>query len=136
MALAGAVAQTGDSKVLLESDELILRGAVRAKIRRADVHDATTGAGVVTVRFTGGTLTLSRDVDAAKFVKKLLEPAKSRLEKMGVVAGTRVAHMGVDDTELGAELGAMGVTVATRAATGEDVRHDGPLSSAPTHGCT
>ncbi len=119
LALADAVVQTGDSKVLLEGDELILRGAVRARIRRADVHDATANAGVVTVRLTGGTLTLALDVDAVKFVKKLLEPPKSRLEKLGVVAGARVAVIGVDDGTLGAELAAMGVTVATRAAANE-----------------
>lgn len=119
LAPTGAAAQTGDARVLLESDELILRGAVRAKIRRADVHDAIAKAGVTTVRYTGGTLTLALGADAPKFVKKLLEPAKSRLEKMGVVAGMRVAVLGVDDAALGAELAAIDVTVAARAAANE-----------------
>jgi hypothetical protein len=115
----GAAAQTGDAKVLLESDELILRGAVRAKIRRADVHGATTRAGVVTVRFAGGVLTLSLGDDAPKFVKKLLEPVKSRLEKMGVTAGAHAVVLGVEEDALGAELAALDVTVAARATAGE-----------------
>lgn len=114
-----AVTQTGDAKVLLESDELILRGAVRARIRRVDVRDASTKAGVTTVRFTGGTLTLALGADAPKFVKKLLEPPKSRLEKLGVVADTRIIVIGIDDDALGAELAAMGVTVSARAGSGE-----------------
>jgi hypothetical protein len=115
----GEVTQTGDAKVLLESGELILRGAVRARIQRVDVRDAGTKAGVTTVHFSGGTLTLALGADAAKFVKKLLEPPKSRLEKIGVAAHTRVVVIGVDDDALGAELAAMDVTVSARAGASE-----------------
>ena len=116
---AGAAAQTGDAKVLLESDELILRGAVRARIPRGDVRDATTRAGVVTVRYAAGTLTLKLGTDAPKFVKKLLEPVKSRCEKMGISAGSRAVVLGIDDPDLGAELTALGVTVTSRAGASE-----------------
>lgn len=115
----GGAAQSGDAKVLLESDELILRGGVRARIPRADVRDAGSRAGVVTLHYDGGTVVLRLGDDAPKFVKKLLEPVKSRLEKMGIAADTRVVVLGVGDPDLRTELAACGASVATRASAGE-----------------
>jgi hypothetical protein len=115
----GDAAQSGDAKILLESDELILRGAVRAKIHRRDIVEAKGKSGVVTVRYTGGKLTLTLGDDAARFLKKLIEPPKSRLAKMGIVADSRVVVIAVKDTEIAAELAAHGVTVSARAGKQE-----------------
>lgn len=115
----GKAAQSGEAKVLLESDELILRGAVKAKIPRRDVTGATAKAGVVTVHYTGGSLALTLGDDAARFVKKLQEAPKSRLEKMGITAGSRVVVMAVNDGELAEELASLGVTVSGRAGKQE-----------------
>lgn len=116
---AGRDAQSGEAKVLLESDELILRGAVRAKIPRRDVTGATAKAGVVTVRYTGGSLALTLGDDAPRFLSKLQEAPKSRLEKMGITAGARVVVMAVDDRDFAGELASRGVTVSGRAGKQE-----------------
>jgi Protein of unknown function (DUF3052) len=117
--VAGSAPQSGDAKVLLEADELILRGAVRAKIQRRDIVDAKQKAGVVTVHYTGGTLSLALGDDATRFVTKLLEPPKSLLDKMGITAGSRVVLIAVKDAEFTAELAARDVTVSARAGKAE-----------------
>jgi Protein of unknown function (DUF3052) len=115
----GSAAQSGDAKVLVESDELIVRGAVRVKIPRRDIVDAKNKAGVVTVRYASGSLTLTLGDDAARFIKKLLEPPKSRLDKIGIAAGSRVVVIAVKDPDLAAELASRGVTVSARAGKEE-----------------
>lgn len=115
----GSVSQSGDAKVLLESDEIILRGAVRAKIHRRDILDAKRKAGVVTIRYADGALSLTLGDDAARFLAKLQEPPKSRLDKMGIAAGSRVVVMAVTDPDIEAELAARDVTVSARTGKQE-----------------
>lgn len=110
---------SGESKVLLETNELILRGEVRAKIPRPSVRDAVEHSGIVTVKYEGGTLALTLGNAAGKFVKKLLEPPRSRLDKMGITAGSRVVIVGLDDPDFHAELKTAGAIAVTRAGKSE-----------------
>jgi hypothetical protein len=111
----GAPVQEGAAKILLETDDLILRGGVRARVMRADVRDVQVHGGTVVVNYTGGMLTLTVGGSAAKFAEKLTAPPKSRLDKMGITAGTTVVVLGLGDAAFIAELDAVGATHASRA---------------------
>jgi hypothetical protein len=111
----GAPVQEGAAKILLETDDLILRGGVRARVMRADVRDVHVRGGTVVVHYAGGTLTLTIGGSAAKFAEKLVEPPKSRLDKMGITAGSTVVVLGLNDPVFIAELDAAGATRTARA---------------------
>jgi hypothetical protein len=108
-------AQSGVAKILLETDELILRGEVKARIPRRALTTAVAKRGVVTVAYDGGTLSLTLGDDAEKFVKKALEAPKSRLEKMGITSGSAIVALGIRDPAFATECKAESITVATRA---------------------
>jgi hypothetical protein len=114
-AKAGA-AQSGVAKILLETDDLILRGEVKARIPRRALKKVTVKNGLVTVAYDGGTLTLTLGADAERFAKKALEAPKSRLEKMGITSGSAIVALGISDPAFAKECKAGGITVATRAA--------------------
>jgi hypothetical protein len=121
LVLTGGSAQSGEAKALLESDALILRGGVRARIPRSDIMDATVKAGVVTVIYAHGSVMLALGDDAQRFVTKLREPPKSLLDKMGIGAGQRAVVIGVQDASFAAELAARDVVVSSRARPGESI---------------
>ncbi len=114
----GIEKQTGDAKILLESDELILRGGVKAKIARATIRDVTSKAGTVRISADGCTLQLTLGDATDKFLAKLAQAPKSRLEKMGIGATSVVTLLNLSDATLRAELEAIGATVRTRATKG------------------
>ncbi len=89
LSAAGNPSQSGHAKILLETDELILRGDVRARIARASIRSAVARAGTVRIAYDGGMLALSLGDAAEKFATKVLEAPKSRLEKMGITGADR-----------------------------------------------
>jgi hypothetical protein len=107
----------GVAKILLETDDLIVRGPVRVKIPRADIREVTARGETVTVRHAGGVLSLMLGGVAQKFADKLLAPPKTRLEKMEIVGGAAVVVLNFPDKTFVAELKALGVRVSTRATT-------------------
>jgi hypothetical protein len=111
--------EEGSVKILLESDELILRGSVKLRIHRRSVRAAVAKGGKVTVDFTDGSLVLVLGDAAPAFVRKLLAPVKSRAEKMGIAEGIRVVTLGDTDAGFAAELEDIGAIVATRLAKAE-----------------
>ena len=113
---AGTKSQTGLAKILLETDELILRGEVRAHIPRAQIRAAVARAGTVRLTFDGGSLALTLGAAAEKFVAKVLAPPKSRLAKMGIASGARVVVRHIADEEFAGELAALNVEVSRRAS--------------------
>ncbi len=113
--------EKGDVKILLESDELILRGSIKLTLSRTTVRGAVAARGKVTIDFADGTLLLALGDAAEAFAKKLLAPVKSRAEKMGITAGARVALIGASDPAFVAELEMLGAQVATRLAKAESL---------------
>jgi hypothetical protein len=106
--------QQGTTKVHLDSEEILLRGEVKLRVPRATISDITTRADVVTVTTTLGILKLTLGDGAERFARKLAEAPKSRLEKMGIGAGSEVTIVNLKDAELNAELKAVGATTRAR----------------------
>jgi hypothetical protein len=108
--------QEGVAKILLEGDEIIFRGAVKAKIARAAIGAVRRDGDTVRITTDRCTVQLSLPGAAEKFAAKLAQAPKSRLEKMGIGAGSEVTLLHLDDAALRAELDAVGAIVRTRAS--------------------
>jgi hypothetical protein len=90
-----------DATVLLETDELIVRGAARIKIPRAAIKQVATRGGVLTVSAPPATISLTLGADAAaKWKTKIEEPPKRLIDKLDVKPGAKVWLFDVDDETL------------------------------------
>src|SRR5215472_4616311 len=90
-----------DATVLLETDELIVRGEARVRIPRASIERVTTRAGVLTVTSPTAVIALSLGADAAdKWRKRIEAPPKRLIDKLDVKPGAKVWLLGVDDATL------------------------------------
>jgi hypothetical protein len=90
-------------KARLEDKDLIFRGAERLTIPLTAVTSATAKAGRLLVRYSGGSASFELGKAAEKWALKLRYP-KSRIDKLGVKPGLRVAVVGVDEAEFLKEL--------------------------------
>jgi hypothetical protein len=94
----------------LEDKELVFRGATRlvlplATIDRVDAHD-----GSLTITAAGRQLVLRMGADAAKWARRIANPP-SRIDKLGVKPGHRVAILDTDDESLQGEMAERGAVV-------------------------
>jgi len=81
-------------KALLETSELVFRAAqCRLKIPFAAMRSVTAARGELRIESPEGTTVLEVGELAQKWRQKILHP-KTRIEKLGVQAGTRVALLG------------------------------------------
>lgn len=95
-----------DATVLLETDELIVRGDARIRIKRGDIKQITRRDGTVTVTSPTATLTLSLgEPAAARWEKRIAEPPKQLIDKLDVKPGASVILIGSHDDALVAQLG-------------------------------
>jgi hypothetical protein len=95
-----------DATVLLETDELVIRGDARVRIPRASIERVTTRAGVLTVSSPSAIVALTLGADAAaKWRAKIEEPPKRLIDKLDVKPGAKVWAFDIDDAELIAQLG-------------------------------
>lgn len=94
----GAVRE-GEGAVLLETDELIVRGPARVRIPRASISEARAADGALVVTHAAGTVTLALGPDAEKWRARLAEPPKPLVDKLDVKPGARVWVSGVRDAE-------------------------------------
>jgi hypothetical protein len=98
---AAGVVREADATVLLETDELIVRGDARIKIPRTAIQRAAVRAGVLTVTAPQGTVMMTLGADsAAKWLKKIQEPPKRLIDKLDVKPDAKVWLVGVDDATL------------------------------------
>ena len=103
-----------EGTALLETSEIIFRGDFRLKIPYTAIRSAKAVNGELQLRTTEGLTTFELGKGTAeKWCEKILHP-KSRIEKLGVKAGTSVALIGFGkgDDEFLAELG--GITKAVK----------------------
>jgi len=88
----------GDGKVLLETDELIVRGAMRLKIPFRDIGEVSAADGALHVRWADHRARFDVGAQAAKWVEKIRNP-KSVIDKIGVKAGQAVSIVGGVEAE-------------------------------------
>lgn len=100
--------QKGQAKALLESDAVILRGAVRAQIPLKMLLHVAAHEGQLTLRWQDTPSGQSTDspriqevsitlgAQAEKWLSRIRNP-KSRLDKLGVKTGMRVGLLGTDE---------------------------------------
>jgi len=88
--------QTVAAAAHLEPTELRIRGKVSRSVPLADIRSAEARAGVLHVKWPGGTLELLLGRDAEAWALKIRYP-KGRLDKLGIKPGMRVAILGLDD---------------------------------------
>lgn len=97
-------------RLLFETDALIFRGDPRATIKLKDLKNVRSKDGVLEVTFVGGRAEFVLGPSADTWARKILSP-KSRVDKLGVKPDSRIALVGLDDTEFLAELSAVTPTV-------------------------
>ena len=88
----------------LEHKDLVFRGPARLVIPLASISQATADGGVLRVEFSGRVAELEiGDAAATKWAKRITNPP-SRLDKLGVKPGMRVALLDLKDPVFEAEL--------------------------------
>lgn len=79
--------------VLLETEELIIRGEPRIRINFRDIKSVEAVDGVLTLVHAAGESSFALGAKAAKWAEKIKSP-RSRLDKLGVKVGMRAAVVG------------------------------------------
>jgi hypothetical protein len=101
----GRVHRASNVTVLLETDELIVRGDARVRVPRVEFREVTRRGGTVTVASSTTRVTLTLDAGAAeKWQRKLEEPPKRLIDKLDVKADARVWAPHLRDAPLLAQL--------------------------------
>jgi hypothetical protein len=115
---------------LLETDYVLLRGAVRRRLSFSEIRGVEAKGGTLALTLSDGKVELSLGAAAAKWAEKIARP-KGIVEKLGVRPGAKVALVGAFPASFVGELEAAGprVTVGARG-TG----HDQILFAAPDVG--
>lgn len=86
---------SGAVKALLESDAIILRGEIRARLRRGSLMDWRVEGDDLCLRADGEALVLTLGAkEAAAWVKALDKPVPSLAAKLGVSAGAKAWVIG------------------------------------------
>jgi hypothetical protein len=98
-------------KVYLETDYLLFRGDKRVKIAFRDLTSVEASNGVLRLEFAGGPVEMELGNAAERWAEKILHPP-SRLDKLGVKAGSTVRLVGQFDAEFVQELGERGAVEA------------------------
>ena len=96
--------QRHQGKILLETSEIIFRGAdFRLRIPFAELREVAAADGELRVKTKSGLTVFEVGASAEKWREKILHP-KTRAEKLGVKAGTRVQLAGAFDADFVNEL--------------------------------
>jgi len=106
--------RTFQGSALLEQKELVFRGDLRLAIPLALVREVHARDGRLLVSFGGRHAEFGLGEHAEKWAKRITSPP-SRLDKLGVKTGMRVAIIGPDDSVLRGEIEAQGATVEADA---------------------
>ena len=84
-------ARVADATVLLETDELVIRGEARIKVPRRDIKQVARRGGIVTVTAPSATVKLTLGEPAAtKWEEKLKEAPKRLIDKLDVEPNAKV----------------------------------------------
>jgi len=103
--------RTDSGKALLETDYLLFRGERRLKLPFKDLTDVKAADGCLHLQFSGGTAVLALGDAAVKWAEKILHPP-SRLDKLGIKAGTKLRILGEMDPNFVQEAKAAGAVMS------------------------
>jgi hypothetical protein len=120
---SGTIRQADAATVLLETDDLIVRGDARVKVARASITKVASRAGVVTVTSPTATISLTLgDEAAAKWHRKLQEAPKQLIDKLDVKPDAKVWLWHIGDAALVAQISGRTSDVSSgRSASNCDV---------------
>ena len=104
--------QSCDSKVLLETTEIVIRGELRRKILFTDIKELTFDDKGLTLVLAEGPVVLNIGSAAEKWAKKILAPPR-RIDKLGVKFGFEVAILGKQEQLLKKEIIEIGGIIAS-----------------------
>ena len=90
--------QQSEGKALLETNEILFRGDFRLKIPFSTIKSAKAVDGELRLQTADGLAVFHLGAAAEKWCDKILHP-KSRIEKLGVKPGAKVALVGEFDAE-------------------------------------
>jgi hypothetical protein len=110
--------QESEGKALLETSEILFRGAFRLKIPFSSIKSAKAVDGELRLQTAGGSAVFHLGPAAEKWRDKILHP-KSRIEKLGVKPEAKVALLGKFETEFVCE-----VATLTKSVSKEKVAAD------------
>ena len=104
-----------EAEVLLETSELILRGAKRMRIPFSEMKSLAANEGTLTFRFRDDSIAIDLGTDATKWLDKTRNP-KSVIEKLGVKRGQGIALFNIDDDAFTRDLEAIGTKIVKQNA--------------------
>jgi hypothetical protein len=107
--------QTSEGKALLETNELLFRGDFRLKIPYKEIRKISAADGELRVLYADGSAVFHLGPAAKKWADRILHPP-SRLDKLGVKAGTKVALIGRFDRDFLDELQKRGAETVKKDA--------------------
>lgn len=112
--------QQSEGKALLETNEILFRGDFRLKIPFCTIKSAKAVDGELRLQTADGLAVFRLGAAAEKWCDKILHP-KSRIEKLGVKPGAKVALVGAFDAEFLREVGSLTKSVSKgKAASDSD----------------
>jgi hypothetical protein len=111
---------TWEAKVVLETEELRVRGDRRVVIPLREIERAEAARGRLTVVWPGGEARFDLGDAAETWARKIRSP-KPLIDKLDVKPGARVVVLGVDDPAFRDALAARTSDVATRLRNDADV---------------
>jgi hypothetical protein len=110
--------KTASGRAYLESAELRFRGGdVRVIIPFASIRGAEARDGTLVVAHAGGEMALQLGARAVRWAQAIRSP-KRLIDKLGVLAGARVANLGPDDPSFLTQLAEVTQRVSTSAEDG------------------
>jgi hypothetical protein len=89
---------TGEGRLLLETDDLVFRGAARLKVPVREIRRVAATDGWLEVTHSGGVARFDLGSAAARWADAIRNP-RSLLDKLGVKAGAHVAVVDLDDPD-------------------------------------
>jgi hypothetical protein len=112
--------ETFDAKVLLETSELVVRGALKRKIVLRDAQNVEAAGGILTLHDGPDEIRIHLGDNAAKWAEKIRKP-KPVAEKLGIRAGQTISISGTLDDAFVEDLRTRGADVSSRVRKNSDV---------------
>ncbi|MGZ7042388.1 MAG: hypothetical protein ACXVH7_11410 [Thermoanaerobaculia bacterium] len=109
-----------EAKVLLETEEVIVRGGLKLRLPFRDIRAATPDGSDLILRWSEHELRVPLGRDAVKWAEKIRNP-KSRIDKLGVKRDQKIAAVGPLPGDFLAELEASGADISRRPRKGSDI---------------